>query len=80
MRTRIRQWGPGLAVRIPKRIAERMQFHEHSEVAISVVSGTLVVVPVARRARTLRELLTRVTKRNIQSEAQTELPAGKEAW
>ncbi len=80
MRTRVQKWGNSLALRIPKSFADEVGLHDDSAVEVSLVSGNLVVTPVARPKVTLEQLLTQVTDDNLHHEVNTGPAVGNEAW
>ncbi len=80
MRVQVRKWGNSLALRIPKPFAEDAGVSEGTLVDVSVADGRLVAAPVSPRQVRLRELLRRVTKRNLHGETATGRAVGREAW
>ncbi len=80
MRTRVRRWGNSLALRIPKPFAEEVKLNEEGAVDLAVANGKLIVSPVAKPAPRLKELLARITRRNLHGEIQTGPPVGREVW
>jgi antitoxin MazE len=79
VRTRVQKWGNSLAVRIPKPFAEGAGLRTSSEVEISLEKGELRLSPVRRRWD-LRQMLSRVTKRNLHAEVDSGQAVGREAW
>ncbi len=79
MRTRVQKWGNSLAVRIPKPFAEGAGLQPSSEVEVSLEEGEVRLSPVRPRWN-LRQLLSRVTKKNIHREVDEGPAAGREAW
>ena len=79
MRTRVQKWGNSLAVRIPKPFAEGAGLRPSSEVEVSLEKGEVRLSPVRPRWK-LRQLLSRVTKRNIHREVDGGPAVGREAW
>lgn len=69
--------GEGLAVRIPKPVAEQLGIHEGSAVEI-VPSGDRVVI--RRENPSLDDLLARITEDNLHAEQDTGSPQGNEQW
>ena len=49
MRTHIARWGNSLALRIPRRVAEKLGVGEGGDVELTVEPGRLVVRPGPRR-------------------------------
>lgn len=80
MRTRIQRWGPSLALRIPKPLAIEAKLNDQTEVNLTVTNGSLIVAPATKPAQSLKALLSRVTKRNLHREVDSERPMGREVW
>lgn len=80
MKVQVKNWGSSLALRIPKSVAVKCGIEHGTLVDVSVVEGTLLVVPVAEKKYALKELLDGVTKLNIHGEVDTGPSVGKEAW
>ncbi len=72
MRARVRKWGNSLALRIPKSVAEETFLSDDSLVDIKVVSGKIVVAPVAEPGVNLEKLLSDVDERNLHWDASVE--------
>ncbi len=79
MRTKVQKWGNSLAVRIPKPFADGAGLVASSEVDVSLEQGEVRLSPVHPRWN-LRRLLSGVTRKNLHSEVDSGLPAGREAW
>lgn len=80
MQTKVQQWGNSLALRIPKPFAEETGMSRNSDVEISLVNGSLVVLPIEKPRLVLEELLEQVTEENLHSEVDTGPAVGKEVW
>lgn len=80
MHTRVQKWGNSLAVRIPKSFATEIGIDQDSEVELSLLDGTLVLVPVAPRSLTLNDLLAAITDENLHTEIPTGTVVGNESW
>jgi antitoxin MazE len=79
VRTKVQKWGNSLAVRIPKPFAEGAGLRPSSEVEVSLEKGEVRLSPVRPRWK-LRQLLSRVTKKNLHMEVKTGPAVGREAW
>jgi antitoxin MazE len=79
MQTKIQRWGNSLGVRIPRSFAAEARVEAGSSVDISVEEGSLLIRPLRRRY-SLRELLKKVTARNLHGEVSTGAPVGRESW
>jgi len=80
MQTKIQKWGNSLGLRIPRSFAVEAQMVEGSTVDLAVENGQLLVRPVRARKYTLKELLKRVSRRNLHGEVSTGRAVGREAW
>jgi antitoxin MazE len=80
VQTRIQKWGNSLGLRIPRSFAQEAGVGPGSEVDLSVKDGDLVVRPARRRTYQLKDLLRRVTAKNLHDEVDTGEPAGREVW
>jgi antitoxin MazE len=80
VQTRIQKWGNSLGLRIPRSFAQEAGVGPGSEVDLSVKDGDLVVRPARRRTYQLKDLLRRVTAKNLHDEVDTGEPVGREVW
>ena len=62
----IKKWGGGLAVRIPKAIADRAKLKEDQRVSIEAKNGQIIIAPVqVQREYFLDELLSQCSARAV---------------
>lgn len=80
MRTRVKKWGNGLAVRIPRSFAADVGLEPDADVDMALVDGTLVITSTKRGDARLAELLARVTEENRHEEVDSGGVVGGEAW
>ena len=80
MNATVQKWGNSLALRIPKSLAEDVDLHQGSVVELDVVRGKMVVKPKREKKLSLRQLVKRITKKNLHAETDWGRPMGKEAW
>jgi len=80
VQTRIQRWGNSLGLRIPRSFAEEAGVEAGSEVDLSLRDGDLVVKPARRRTYRLKELLEKITAKNLHGEVDTGRPVGREVW
>jgi antitoxin MazE len=78
MRVQIQKWGNSLALRIPKSFAVESKIEQGSTVEVSLESGKIIILPVARPEFSLAELLAQVTTENLHGEIDTGNPVGRE--
>lgn len=80
MHVRVQKWGNSLAVRIPKPLAEDAEVREGTVLNLAVSKGKVVATPIKRKKLSLRELLTKVTRKNLHSEVDISPSVGREIW
>ena len=76
----VQKWGNSLALRIPKSLAENVDLHQGSVVELAVVKGEMVVKPKRKNKLSLRQLVQRITRKNLHAETDWGRPMGKEVW
>ena len=80
MNATVQKWGNSLALRIPKNLADDVDLHQGSVVELEVVEGDMVVKPKKERKLSLRQMVKRITKKNLHAETDWGRPMGKETW
>ena len=80
MKLQVQKWGNSLALRIPKSFAVESKIDEGATVDVSLDKGKIVVAPVLEKSFSLKNLLAKVTPRNLHAEVTTGERVGKEAW
>jgi antitoxin MazE len=78
-KAQIVKWGKGLAVRIPKAVAEQARLQEGDAVSFKVLDGH-VELRHAERIPTLEELVAQITPENRHGEVDWGPAVGKEIW
>jgi antitoxin MazE len=76
MRTHVRQWGTGPAIRIPRPLATAAGLTAGAVVDMSLESGRLVIRHGGNPGPTLDELLARMTDENLHGEDDWAAPPG----
>jgi len=81
MRRRVQKWGNSLAVRIPAEVARSCALAQGTPLDVRHEAGTVVLVPERRQRRyTLRELVAKITRRNLPERPDFGPPVGREVW
>jgi len=80
VRVRVQKWGNSLALRIPKPFADDTGVREGTVVDVSVSDGRLVAAPLRAPKPRLKDLLDKVTRRNVHAEVDTGRAVGREVW
>lgn len=80
MHVRVQKWGNSLAVRIPKPLAEDAEVKEGTVLNLAVSEGMVVATPVQQKKWSLKQLLARVSKKNLHAEVDFGPSVGREIW
>jgi antitoxin MazE len=80
MHVRVQKWGNSLAVRLPKPLAEDAEVKEGTVLNLAVSEGMVVATPVQKRKWSLKQLLARVSKKNLHAEVDFGPSVGREIW
>jgi len=80
METVIKRWGNSLGIRLPKVLAEHFNINNGSHLELRIEKDHIKILPVSNQKYTLKELMTKVSKKNIHSEIDTGNVVGKEVW
>lgn len=80
METRVQKWGNGLALRLPKSLANQVGLEVNSLVRMSLQGEELVIAPVPPPRLKLDDILAQVTEHNLHGEVVTGPVAGREDW
>lgn len=80
MTTKVQKWGNSLAVRLPKLATANLGLKQGSFVSIITSAKAISIKPVARKEETLRDMIKKISRKNIHSEIDWGKPVGKEVW
>jgi antitoxin MazE len=80
MHVRVQKWGNSLAVRIPKPLAEDAEVKEGTVLNLAVSEGKVVATPVERKKQSLKQLLAKITRKNLHAEVDSGPSVGREIW
>ena len=80
MHVRVQKWGNSLAVRIPKPLAEDAEVREGTVLNLAVSEGKVVATPVERKKQSLKQLLAKITRKNLHAEVDSGASVGREIW
>lgn len=79
MEVRVQKWGNSLAIRIPKIYADEINVHSGSLITIDKQENKLILES-KQDGEKLKELLAKVTSKNIHEEIDTGEGVGNEVW
>ena len=77
MTAKVKKWGNSLGIRIPKDIANSVNFTDNCEVELVVEKGKLVITP---KNNLLNDLVSKITPQNLHNEIETQSVVGNEEW
>jgi antitoxin MazE len=80
MRIRVQKWGNSPAVRIPKPLAEDAKVEEGTVLNLAVSEGKVIATPVKKSKQSLKQMLAKVSRKNLHAEVESAAPVGREAW
>lgn len=80
MNATVQKWGNSLALRIPKSLAGDVDLRQGSVVELNIVEGEMIVKPKKERKLSLRQMVRRITKKNLRAETEWGRPMGREMW
>ena len=80
MQVRVQKWGNSLAVRIPKPLAEDAKVEEGTVLNLAVSEGKVVATPVKKSKQSLKQMLAKVSRKNLHAEIESGAPVGREVW
>ena len=79
MHIRVQKWGNSLAVRIPKPLAEDAKVEEGTVLNLAVSEGRVIATPV-KKNKSLKQMLAKVSRKNLHAEVESGAPVGREVW
>ena len=80
MHIRVQKWGNSLAVRIPKPLAEDAKVEIGTVLNLAVTERKVIAMPVKKNKQSLKQMLAKVTRKNLRTEVGSGAPVGREAW
>ncbi|MPZ77795.1 MAG: AbrB/MazE/SpoVT family DNA-binding domain-containing protein [Deltaproteobacteria bacterium] len=80
MQVRVQKWGNSLAVRIPKPLAEDAEVTDGTVLNLAVSEGKIVATPIEKKKLSLKQLLAKVTRKNLHAEVDFGPSVGREIW
>ena len=80
MEARIKKWGNSLAIRIPRSLADQIDFRPDLPVSLTINGNDLTITPIREERETLERLLDQITEDNRHDEVDFGPPVGEEIW
>ena len=77
MLSQVRKWGNSLGVRVPKRIANKLDIKEGSSIDIRANNNQIIITS---NTSELESLIDRINDQNRHSLIFDDAPVGKEIW
>jgi antitoxin MazE len=73
------KWGNSHAVRLPKVVLEEAELRDGDHLEVRVDKGRIALEPVSPKLK-LRDLVTRISAKNLHDEQDWGKPVGREVW
>jgi antitoxin MazE len=82
MVTKVQKWGNSQGLRLAKRVLEDAHISVGDAVDVTIRDGTIIIAPIKRirGKRSLREPVSRISKRYEAGELDWGKPTGREVW
>ena len=77
MQAQIKKWGNSLGIRVPRKLASKLNLKDGSNVNVKVTDNQLVI---SSDISELDMLVDKITKQNCHPEIFGGTPVGKEIW
>lgn len=80
--TTIRKWGNSYAVRLPKSVMNKLNLYEGQLVYLEEIRNgeAISLIPARKDNPSIKEMISRITKKNQHTEFAWGVPVGKEIW
>ena len=78
MNSKVQTWGNSLGLRIPKYIAEKMNFKPGVSISIELEKNRIIIRP--EKEESLEEMVKKINKNNMHENIFDFDPVGKEVW
>lgn len=79
MTTKVQKWGNSYAVRLPKAMVDSLAIEKNSKVEITLRDNSIFIRPAEKKV-TLKDLISKITKKNRHSAIDWGNTKGKEIW
>jgi antitoxin MazE len=80
MKTQLAKWGNSVAVRIPKALADAVEFRPGDTLEMTVEDSDTLQIRKKKGVPKLRQLVRAITPENRHAESDWGAPSGKELW
>jgi antitoxin MazE len=80
MHVRVQKWRNSLAVRLPKPLPGDAEGQEGTVSNLAVFEGKIVATPVEKKKQSLKQLLAKITRKNLHAEVDSGPSVGREIW
>ena len=79
IKVQVVKWGNSHAVRLPKGVLERAEMRAGDHLEVRVEKGLIALEPASPKL-SLRDLVARITPKNLHDEQDWGKPVGRELW
>ncbi len=74
----VKEWGNSLALRLPKSMLKELNVKKDTKVELKIEGNRIVIEP--KKDDTLKNMLKKITDKNLHKEIDFGKPMGKEVW
>jgi antitoxin MazE len=79
VKVQVVKWGNSHAVRLPKVVLEEAELRDGDHLEVRVDKGRIALEPVSPKLK-LRDLVARISAKNLHDEQDWGKPVGREVW
>jgi antitoxin MazE len=79
VKVQVVKWGNSHAVRLPKVVLEEAELRDGDHLEVRVDKGRIALEPVSPKLK-LRDLVARISPKNLHDEQDWGKPVGREVW
>ena len=79
VKVQVVKWGNSHAVRLPKVVLEEAELRDGDHLEVRVDKGRIAMEPVSPKLK-LRDLVARISPKNLHDEQDWGKPVGREVW
>ena len=79
VKVQVVKWGSSHAVRLPKGVLEEAELRDGDHLEVRVDKGRIALEPVSPKLK-LRDLVARISPKNLPDEQDWGKPVGREVW
>ena len=80
MTAKIKKWGNSAGIKIPQKIMKKTKLKLNSEIEIKYSDEKIIISPKNKNNTPLKDMVSKITKDNLNVLEDDYIPVGKEVW